>query len=507
MRVVMVFLLKVGSRFWSDKIMLDRWDMLLMAIATFHVFLAPYTKVEESFNVQAIHDILYHHHHLEKYDHFEFPGVVPRTFVGALIVSLLSSPFIAAINLLKLPKLYGLLIARLVLGSILLSGLHLFRMQVRLKFGQQVSNLFAIMIALQFHLLFYCSRPLPNIFALAVVNLAYAFWINGLPFATLRCLVFSMAVFRCDIVLLLCPIGLYFLLTRQVTLWSAVRCCATTALLSIGATILTDSIMWKRITWPEMEVFWFNSVLNRSSEWGVFPVHWYLTSALPRSMLAAFPLCFLGVILERRMLEYMLPVFAFIVLYSKLPHKELRFIILAIPMLNLSAAIAATRIYNNRKKTIWKWAYIGMIASLIASLGFSVIMSAASYANYPAGYALDALHHKDFNRTSSCVVHIDSLAAMNGISRFCEKDLLWRYSKEEDLSDEEIIAKNFTYLINGRSRIPGFECLLAISGFSRLLVQLSFPPVRLLTEPKVFVHGNLRSEGIEDIRWPGCPYS
>lgn len=203
----------------------------------------------------------------------------------------------------------------------------------------------------------------------------------------------------------------------------------------------------------------------------------------------------------------MLPVFAFTVLYSKLPHKELRFIILAIPMLNLSAAIAATRIYNNRKKTIWKWAYIGMIGSLFASLGFSMIMSAASYANYPAGYALDALHHKDFNRTSSCVVHIDSMAAMNGISRFCEKDLLWRYSKEEHISDEEILAKSFTYLINERSRIPGFKCLLATSGFSRLLVQLSFPPVRLLTEPKVFVHGNIRSEGIEDIRWPGCPYS
>jgi len=213
--MVSLLSLKAGSRFWSGKIMLDRWDMLLMAIAAFHVFLAPYTKVEESFNVQAIHDILYHRHHLEKYDHFEFPGVVRRTFIGALIVSLLSSPFVAAINLIKLPKLYALLIARLVLGGIVLSGLHFFRIQVRLKFGQQVSNLFAIMIALQFHLLFYCSRPLPNIFALAIVNLAYAFWISGLPFATLKCLVFAMAVFRCDIVLLICPIGLHFLLGQN----------------------------------------------------------------------------------------------------------------------------------------------------------------------------------------------------------------------------------------------------------------------------------------------------
>ena len=75
---------------------------LIPSTILFHLFASPYTKVEESFNIQAIHDILVHgipsknydQFLTANYDHISFPGSVPRTFAGALALSGLSRPFV-----------------------------------------------------------------------------------------------------------------------------------------------------------------------------------------------------------------------------------------------------------------------------------------------------------------------------------------------------------------------------------------------------------------------------
>ncbi|XP_030494083.2 dol-P-Man:Man(7)GlcNAc(2)-PP-Dol alpha-1,6-mannosyltransferase isoform X1 [Cannabis sativa] len=482
------------------------YDLLLGSIAAFYVFTVPYTKVEESFNVQATHDILYHRHHIDKYDHLEFPGVVPRTFLGALLVSTVASPVILIINLMHFPKLYALFAVRMALGCIVLSTLRLFRLQVRDKFGQQVEAFFVILTTLQFHLLFYCSRPLPNIFALGVVNLAYAFWLKGKFYSALNCLIFATVVFRCDILLLICPLGLELLLTKSITIWGTLKHCIWFALVCIGLTILIDSIFWRRLLWPEFEVFWFNSVLNRSSEWGTHPFHWYFTSALPRSLLAAYPLFLFGVFLDRRVPLFIIPVFSFVLVYSKLPHKELRFIISSVPIFNLSAAIAANRIYNNRGKSYWKLLYFMMLGLLLVSLGCTAITFMASYENYPSGHALRNLHQIGHlaNHTKEKWVHIDTFSAMNGISRFCENDFPWRYSKEEGIPLGELVQRNFTYLITEHPAVNGFKCLFTIDGFSKVRFQPGFPPISMVREPKVYAHGNESNEDVINRNWPGC---
>lgn len=64
-----------------------------------HLKYSPFTKVEESFNIQATHDVLASGVQTSdtqeflraNYDHVEFSGSVPRTFVGAIALTLLTA--------------------------------------------------------------------------------------------------------------------------------------------------------------------------------------------------------------------------------------------------------------------------------------------------------------------------------------------------------------------------------------------------------------------------------
>lgn len=79
----------------------DALALLIPVLVLLHLFVAPYTKVEESFHIQAVHDILAHglpdrlgRNHTN-YDHFAFPGAVPRTAIGAAVLAKLSQPVIS----------------------------------------------------------------------------------------------------------------------------------------------------------------------------------------------------------------------------------------------------------------------------------------------------------------------------------------------------------------------------------------------------------------------------
>ena len=242
------------------------WDGLIWLSVAIHLVVTPYTKVEESFNLQACHDTLQYGWNIDAWDHLQFPGAVPRSFLGALATSIFALPLS---QILRGPALLRLV--RLVVGSISVVVHARFRAVIAKEWGVTASRFFAILVVTQFHLPFYMSRTLPNVFALQIATLAHAEFLQETSVSAYRCLILlslAAAIFRCDLLVLIAPVGLSLLFQGRVNFFKAAAFTAFAALVGACLSIMVDSILWKRWLWPEFEVLWFNTAENKSSEWG-----------------------------------------------------------------------------------------------------------------------------------------------------------------------------------------------------------------------------------------------
>ena len=154
--------------------------VLLATSILFHLLASPYTKVEESFNLQATHDVIFHGLEVSQYDHLEYPGVVPRTFAGAVTVGLAAKAvgrLIEAATPIILSKFLWLLLVRTVISAFVLASFFCLLRSIQRTFGLATAKWFSIILSTQFHLMFWCSRTLPNVFAFVLTNFALAYWI------------------------------------------------------------------------------------------------------------------------------------------------------------------------------------------------------------------------------------------------------------------------------------------------------------------------------------------
>lgn len=134
-----------------------------------HLLCAPYTKVEESFNMQAAHDILVYgtptsgdvyERLAATYDHFTFPGAVPRTFLGAVLLAGVGQQLVTLVGFA-----HAQLVVRGVLGVANATALLVLGRGLRRAYGRGVANWWMGMMVGQFHVNFYLSRTLPNMYA------------------------------------------------------------------------------------------------------------------------------------------------------------------------------------------------------------------------------------------------------------------------------------------------------------------------------------------------------
>ncbi|KAF4470047.1 ECM39 involved in cell wall biogenesis and architecture [Fusarium albosuccineum] len=413
------------------------FTLILITIPLAHLLISPYTKVEESFNLQATHDILIYgtptkdiHDRLShSYDHFTFPGAVPRTFLGAVLLAGLGQPIIALVGFR-----HAQLVVRGILGAANVAALLAFKNGLKRAYGPGVAVWWAALMASQFHINYYISRTLPNMYAFGLTTLASAFL---LPQASpqmwsvrqkqsIVLLVVAAAVFRSEVAILLITTALYLLITRRITLRTLIVVFVASFTSALALSVPLDSYFWQKPLWPELWGFYFNAVLGSSSEWGVSPWHYYFTSALPKLLLNPLaPVLIISALVQpgtaRAAQALLIPNILFVAIYSLQPHKEARFIFYVIPSLTAAAALGANFITSraSSKSVVYGATSLLLVLSTLAAFAAGLVMLLLSSLNYPGGDALEQLYSIARDDPSPIVdVHADVLTCMTGLTLF-----------------------------------------------------------------------------------------
>lgn len=502
---------------WFILDLLHPSSMRLMSVMMFgmmllHLVICPYTKVEESFNLQAMHDIINHgFRNLQEYDHLVFPGVVPRSFLGPLLISALTYPCVMLGNLFCLSKLAQQYLVRGVLGVVVAFAFLSYCRAVKVRYGVSVMRWLFLLTLTQFHFIFYLSRPLPNTFALAIVMLALSYWLRQRHELFVWTAGAAVIVFRFETLIFLGFFVLSDMLQSRSVLLRLIKHAILAAVFWLGLTVLVDSYFWNRWLWPEGEVLWFNIYLNKSSEWGTSPFLWYFYSALPRALLGAVVLIPWSYVISTPALMLSWPALAYVLLYSFLPHKELRFIIYTIPIFNTAAACAAASLWRNQgKSTLRKLLSLGVFGLLIVNAVATCLFLDVSHLNYPGGNAMAVLHELEQHR-NDVNVHIDVYTAQTGVSRFTQLRDSWIYNKTEDLPPGGQDIMSFSHLMIGalsesHSELTPYQathsvlhktCVYAGFGFAKD----TFPFLKIRTKETVWILKKIdRSNDFLDVK-------
>ncbi|KNC29761.1 putative Dol-P-Man:Man(7)GlcNAc(2)-PP-Dol alpha-1,6-mannosyltransferase [Lucilia cuprina] len=202
----------------------------------------------------------------------------------------------------------------------------------------------------------------------------------------------------------------------------------------------------------------------------------------------------LGLLLERRIRPIVIAAIGFVLIYSILPHKELRFIIYVFPVLNLAAATACQRFWQNSSKSIWH-GFLSLCAGghLLVNVLITLFLLLVSRTNYPGGLALRNLHNLEYN-TTNVSVHISNLAAQSGVSRFLQIRDDWRYCKNEHMNYTKEETKQYTHLLmEAKNKFntqlwpslqEDYDTMEFIDCFNSIGIQYnSIMPVKIKTKP------------------------
>jgi alpha-1,6-mannosyltransferase len=143
----------------------------------------------------------------------------------------------------------------------------------------------------------------------------------------------------------------------------------------------------------------FNAIEGKSAEWGVSPRHHYFSHLLPRLLLLVYPFSVLA--LSHPPARWLAgPALSSVALLSSLGHKEWRFVVYIVPLLNTAAALLIVDrcvLFCRSRQLIAsrlprRLVRPTMACILLAALSFSALSTYVSHHNYPGGHAMARLH-------------------------------------------------------------------------------------------------------------------
>ena len=117
--------------------------------------------------------------------------------------------------------------------------------------------------------MFYCSRPLPNTFALILVLWVYQLFLDEKYLKAVKVATIAVFLLRFELILLFGPVFIVPLLERKLAITKAIITGIFTLILTLVITVPVDSLLWQRPLWPEGEVVYFNVIENKSHNYGV----------------------------------------------------------------------------------------------------------------------------------------------------------------------------------------------------------------------------------------------
>lgn len=459
-----------------------RWsvlDTVLLTVISFHLIQAPFTKVEESFNIQAIHDILtYSVFDISQYDHLKFPGVVPRTFVGAVIIAMLSRPYLYLSSLIQTSRPTSMDVQLVVRGIVgLANGLSFIYLKNCLQdmfdeitkkkkeenedkdiyIYDSVGTWFLLFLIGSFHLMFYSTRTLPNfVMTLPLTNVALGWVLLGRYNAAIFLSALVAIVFRLEVSALSAGIALFSVIFKKISLFDAIKFGIFGLGLGSAISITVDSYFWQEWCLPEVDGFLFNVVAGYASKWGVEPVTAYFTHYLRMMFMppTVLLLNYFGYKLAPAKLKIVSLASLFhIIVLSFQPHKEWRFIIYAVPSIMLLGATGAAHLWENMKvKKITNVLCLAILPlSIMTSFFISMAFLYISRMNYPGGEALTSFNDMIVEKNiTNATVHVSIPPCMTGVTLFGElnHDVYGiNYDKTENTTLLQEMWPSFDFLI------------------------------------------------------------